>query len=186
MEALRSTSHVSFFTLDYANLNNFCINCYENAKTKEKRVGGWGRSGSRVACQLHIIIMENNSLFSVAIEIKFWLSFPNGLLPSICLEFGLRYDMMIASQSSRLSYVLNWFLFDGFDCRYQEDGIQNPSVARELLLLLRLQDGHWHQVVHTAGAGDLLRRLLRGEVRHALHQVQQGECSRSLPSGGTN
>lgn len=53
--------------------------------------------------------------------------------------------------------------------RYQENGIQNPAVARELLLLLRLQDGHWHQVVYTAGAGDLLRRLLRGEVCHALH-----------------
>lgn len=53
--------------------------------------------------------------------------------------------------------------------RYQENGIQNPAVARELLLLLRLQDGHRHQVVYTAGAGDLLRRLLRGEVCHAVH-----------------
>ena len=58
--------------------------------------------------------------------------------------------------------------------RHQEDGVQEPTVAREMLQLPGVQDGHWHQVVHPAGAGHLLQRLLRREVRHALRQVHQG------------
>ena len=60
--------------------------------------------------------------------------------------------------------------------RYQEDGVQDAPVAREVLLLRRLQHSHRHQVVHPQGAGDLLRWVLRGEVRHSLHQMQQGRC----------
>lgn len=59
--------------------------------------------------------------------------------------------------------------------RNQEDGIQDSPVAREVLLLRGLQDSHRHQELHPQGAGDLLRRLLRGEVRYSLRQVQQGK-----------
>lgn len=60
--------------------------------------------------------------------------------------------------------------------RHEEDGVQEPTVAREVLLLLRVQDADRHQVVHPARAGHLLFRLLRGEVRHSMRQVLQGIC----------
>lgn len=45
-------------------------------------------------------------------------------------------------------------------------------MAREVLLLLRLQDRDRDQKFHPARAGDLLRHLLRGKVRHKMRQVQ--------------
>ena len=60
-------------------------------------------------------------------------------------------------------------------CRYEEDGVQDPSVAREVLRLLHLQEPHRHQELHPEGARHLLRQVLRGEVRDEVHQVQQGD-----------
>lgn len=48
-------------------------------------------------------------------------------------------------------------------------------MAREVLLLRGLQEPDRHEELHPARAGDLLRRLLRGQVRHPVCQVQQGE-----------
>jgi hypothetical protein len=33
-----------------------------------------------------------------------------------------------------------------FFLRHEEDGIQDPSVAREMLRLQRLQERHWNKV----------------------------------------
>lgn len=46
--------------------------------------------------------------------------------------------------------------------RYQEDGIQDSTVAREMFLLRRLQEPHWYKELHSARTGNLLCRLLRG------------------------
>lgn len=46
--------------------------------------------------------------------------------------------------------------------RYQEDGIQDSTVAREMFLLRRMQESHWYKELHSARAGNLLCRLLRG------------------------
>lgn len=59
--------------------------------------------------------------------------------------------------------------------RNEEDGIQDPSVAREVFRLLHLQTSHRDQVIHTKGARHLLRKVLRGQIRHQVHQVQQSE-----------
>lgn len=59
--------------------------------------------------------------------------------------------------------------------RHQEDGVQDATVAREVFLLRCVQERHRHQEFHPARAGDLLRRLLRGQVRHPLRQVPEGK-----------
>lgn len=64
--------------------------------------------------------------------------------------------------------------------RNQKNGIQDQTVAREVLLLLRLQDRHRYQVVYPPWAGNLLRRLLRGKVRNTLHQVQEGKSKQQI------
>ena len=56
--------------------------------------------------------------------------------------------------------------------RYEEDGVQDQAVAREVLLLRGLQESDRHEELHSARAGDLLRRVLRGQVRHPMRQVQ--------------
>ena len=58
--------------------------------------------------------------------------------------------------------------------RHEEDGVQDPPVARKVLRLLRLRERHRHQVLHPQGAGHLLRQVLRGQVRNQVHQVQEG------------
>lgn len=60
--------------------------------------------------------------------------------------------------------------FDVF--RHEEDGVQDSPVAREVLLLRRVQNTHWDQELHPTRAGDLLRWMLWGEVRHSLREVQ--------------
>ena len=59
--------------------------------------------------------------------------------------------------------------------RHEEDGVQDTSVAREVLQLLRVPHADRHQVLHPQGAGDLLHRLLRGDLCYEVHQVQQGQ-----------
>jgi hypothetical protein len=56
--------------------------------------------------------------------------------------------------------------------RHEEDGVQDAPVAREVLLLRRLQDSHRNEELHSTRAGDLLRWMLRGEVRYSLCEMQ--------------
>lgn len=58
--------------------------------------------------------------------------------------------------------------------RHQEDGVQDPPVARAVLRVLCVQERHRHQELHPTRAGDLLRNLLRGEVCYSMCQVRQG------------
>jgi len=59
-------------------------------------------------------------------------------------------------------------------CRNEENGVQESPMARKVLCLFRLQDADWHQVVHPAGAGHLLLRLLRRKVCHSMREMYQG------------
>ena len=59
--------------------------------------------------------------------------------------------------------------------RHEEDGVQDAAVAREVLRVLHVQEPHRHKVVHPQGARHLLRQVLRGQVRHKVHQVQEGQ-----------
>ena len=56
-------------------------------------------------------------------------------------------------------------------CRYEEDGVQDSAMAREVLRLLHLQEPHRHKELHPEGARHLLRQVLRGEVRDEVYQV---------------
>ena len=47
-------------------------------------------------------------------------------------------------------------------------------MAREVFLLLRLQDPYRDEELHPQGSGYLLHWMLRGEIRDPLHQMQQG------------
>lgn len=52
--------------------------------------------------------------------------------------------------------------------RYEEDGIQDQTMAREVFLLRCLQESDRHEELYTARTRDLLCRMLRGQVRHAV------------------
>lgn len=75
----------------------------------------------------------------------------------------------------RRSELSNWSNFDVF--RHEEDGVQDSPVAREVLLLRRVQNTHRNQEFHPTRAGDLLRWMLRREVRYSLREMQQGMWS---------
>lgn len=78
--------------------------------------------------------------------------------------------------------AVNKQIFNGlvYGFRYQEDGVQDPPVARAVLRVLCVQECHRHQELHPTRAGDLLRHLLRGEVCYSMCQVRQG-MYRRLP-----
>ena len=68
-----------------------------------------------------------------------------------------------------------WWMWWCVQGRDEEDGVQDKTVAREVLRLLHLQESHRHQEFYPQGARYLLCQVLRGEVCHQVHQVQQGE-----------
>ena len=53
-------------------------------------------------------------------------------------------------------------------------------MAREVLLLLRVQERDRHQELHPARTGNLLRWLLWGQIRHPMRQVQQGNPNTTI------
>lgn len=65
---------------------------------------------------------------------------------------------------------------DTLDCdfRHEEDGIQDAPMAREMFLLLRLQDADRNEVFHSPWARYLLCRVLRGQVRYTLCEMPKG------------
>lgn len=58
--------------------------------------------------------------------------------------------------------------------RHEEDGVQGEAVARQMLLLRAVQVADWNKELHSEERRRLLRGVLRGEVRHKMHQMQEG------------
>lgn len=114
-----------------------------------------------------------NHLETLLIYIKFIHSFSANL--------HILFDVVVASKTSLLCFI--WFPFAFYFIllhflffifyRHEKNGVQDTAMAWKMLLLLCMQKSHWNKIIYTERAGDLLRRLLWGEICDQMHQMQQ-------------
>lgn len=87
-------------------------------------------------------------------------------------HFDHRADTGLILTFIRCWHIENIELIVLYGFRYQEDGVQDQAVAREMLLLRCMQEPDRNEELHPTRAGNLLCRMLRGQVCHPMRQVQ--------------